>query len=723
MKVNSNSQSFPIPLETPEAIQFCEDWTLREPDNPESWAYLGLSFLLNEDEESAQFTWLTGLSQQPEERFQDCTDQIIRILDQAATKYAFENNLPTSWLIRRHILEIQPAWLKNLLQLLHDTISLQEFTPELLDEWQVVKTLQESTLEKDSQLLKTIIVSILTIPDARNLEFAEASKKHFSNLELWIQILIEAALEIGFQPTLSYAGISILELALKYSPTHYQTLSSLIRIYIYNGNYQAAIITAQQLLDQSKTIEAKFCSNCLLLQSLMKAGSLYKVKEVSDRHKSYMRQLFESGSTSLDIETIQFLIINAGALAYLEDNLKENRWFQNQAGQLFLRNFLVNASSSIQAVEIKQATYQRKIRIGYISSTLRNHSVGWLCRWIFKYHDRVAFEIYIYLVDQKENHPFFQEWFASNVDKYTYLSNDIGQSANNIRKDNLDILIDLDSFTVGFTASVLALKPAPIQVTWLGCDALGLSTIDYFIADPYVLPDDAQNNYCEQILRLPNSYIAIDGFEVGNSTLNRLGLNLPSDAVIYLSTQTGSKRNLNMLRLQLQIIKAVPNSYFLIKGLADQFTLQEIITLLAKEEGIQSEQLRFLPIVESEYEHRANLFITDIVLDTYPYNGATTTLETLWMGIPVVTRVGQTFSSRNSYTFLKNVGVTEGIAWTDEEYIEWGIRFGQDEQLRQQVSWKLKQSRRSSPLWNAKQFTRDMETAYQQMWANYLAQQ
>jgi predicted O-linked N-acetylglucosamine transferase (SPINDLY family) len=114
------------------------------------------------------------------------------------------------------------------------------------------------------------------------------------------------------------------------------------------------------------------------------------------------------------------------------------------------------------------------------------------------------------------------------------------------------------------------------------------------------------------------------------------------------------------------------------------------------------------------------LGIADVVLDTYPYNGATTTLETLWMGIPLVTRVGEQFAARNSYTMMMNVGITEGVAWTDEEYVEWGIRFGKDEVLRRQVTWKLRQSRKTSALWNAQQFARDMEQAYEQMWQRYI---
>jgi predicted O-linked N-acetylglucosamine transferase (SPINDLY family) len=90
------------------------------------------------------------------------------------------------------------------------------------------------------------------------------------------------------------------------------------------------------------------------------------------------------------------------------------------------------------------------------------------------------------------------------------------------------------------------------------------------------------------------------------------------------------------------------------------------------------------------------------------------------MGIPLVTRVGEQFAARNSYTMMLNAGITEGIARTDEEYVEWGVRLGKEEALRQQVTWKLRQSKRTAPLWNSKQFTGEMEKAYEQMWARYL---
>jgi len=346
--------------------------------------------------------------------------------------------------------------------------------------------------------------------------------------------------------------------------------------------------------------------------------------------------------------------------------------------------------------------------------------VGWLSRWLFQHHDREQFELYGYFWNYQCGNDTLQDWFVEQVEHAHKLGRDGLAIAEQIYQDDIDILIDLDSITADVCSEVMALKPAPIQATWLGWDASGLPAIDYFIADPYVLSDAADAHYAEKIWRLPQTYLAVDGFEVGVPTLRREDLGIPTDAVIYLSGQSASKRHPETVRSQLRIIAAVPNSYFLIKGITDDKAIQTYFSEVAEAESVSRDRLRFLPEVPAEAVHRANLAIADVVLDTYPYNGATTTMETLWMGIPLVTRVGEQFASRNSYTMMVNAGIEEGIAWTNEEYIEWGIRFGNDPALRQQVAWKLGRSRQTAPLWNAKQFTREMEKAYKKMWANYI---
>ncbi|MGV2388428.1 MAG UNVERIFIED_CONTAM: hypothetical protein LVR29_09170 [Microcystis novacekii LVE1205-3] len=180
-----------------------------------------------------------------------------------------------------------------------------------------------------------------------------------------------------------------------------------------------------------------------------------------------------------------------------------------------------------------------------------------------------------------------------------------------------------------------------------------------------------------------DAFVAVDGFEIAIPTLRREDLDINNDAVIYLSSQTAIKRNPAMIRLQMQIIKSVPNSYFLIQGVADDNSLWDLFCQIAAEVGVETNRIKMLPLYQTE-TYRANLAIADVVLDTYPFNGGTTTLETLWMGIPLVVKVGQQWSSRNGYTLMMNAGITEGIAWSDEEYVQWGIKLGLDKNLREE---------------------------------------
>jgi predicted O-linked N-acetylglucosamine transferase (SPINDLY family) len=280
----------------------------------------------------------------------------------------------------------------------------------------------------------------------------------------------------------------------------------------------------------------------------------------------------------------------------------------------------------------------------------------------------------------------------------------------------------MDSLSLSTTYEVMCRKPAPVAVTWLGWDTSGCPEIDYFIADPYVLPADAEEYYSTKIWRLPHTYLAIDGFEIAVPTKRRSDYQIPADAIVYLCNQKSYKHNPDVLRLQMQIIKQVPNSYLLVQPRTNLESATKSYQQLATEIGIPMDRLRFIEPDPDEVTHRANLQLADVVLDTFPYNGATTTLETLWTGVPLVTKVGQAFVARNSYAFMQQLGVTEGIAHTDAEYVDWGVRLGTDLELRQQVMGKLLHSRKTSPLWNARSFTREMENAYRQMWEIYQSQ-
>ena len=514
--------------------------------------------------------------------------------------------------------------------------------------------------------------------------------------------------------------------------------------FVLNLIRSLSLLCRPQDLTRMITIGKKYLSCALtlpveisLLQSVLgSALSLYGVTDefrpYYDRYKMVLFKVSALIETNEEhIEYIDFYktIAVGMILFYFEDMPRINRNLRSHLAFLATRSIRSIFAEEIERYENnindricnQRYTHDSKLlKIGYMSDYICQHSVGWLLRWTLQYHNPDQFEIYTYSTYNPKD--FLHDRFIDQYgDHIRHIPHPIKNTAEQIQADEIDILVDLGSLTE-FTACVIsAIKPAPVQLTWLGMDASGIPTVDYYIADRFAVPDEAQDYYSEKLIKMPYCYIAVDGFEVDRPSISRTDFGISDDAVIYLSSQGGAKRHPDNMKLQANILAQVPNSYLFIKGMkTDETVIFNNFAELANSMGIEKDRIKIIPATKKEETHRANLSIADIILDTYPYNGATTTLEAMWRGIPLVTRVGQQFAARNSYSMLMNAGVTEGIAWTDEEYVEWGVMFGLNPDLRDRVRWKLRQSKRTSPLWDAKQFTRDLETVYHQIWDTYL---
>lgn len=698
--------------------------------------YLGLILLLQGQEAEAQTTWLLGMADGDEEEVNVWITELLAILQTEAERQDTLPNDSKSWAIRQHIREISPTNINNLLHLILLSIKLEIYTGEELNDFHILQLLDSDNLEDlDCDLLMHVLEVILNYAPLhpQSLEFANVCLQYVTNKDTFINLLLLTSNK------LASSEVRRPELAIKFSrillglePENWDILRCLTTYYQLAGEDDQAIETAKKCYFLSNELSKKVFASHLIVKAWMNAsGYLQEAMLALKEHESFLlSSLIKSPPENLDEATTVRLFSTTFFFPYARDQAEVNSYIRNQVARICQKNIDRYAESNIAKYRKKLSidkknnqSKNKRLKIGYISHCLKQHSVGWLARWLFEHHDKEKFSLCIYLVNSKQTKDDpLQNWYISQVQgAYQFASGtksvDIG---DRIYEDEIDVLVDLDSITLDVTPAIMALKPAPVQVTWLGWDASGVPGIDYFIADPYVLPENAQDYYSEKIWRLPQTYIAVDGFEVTVPTLRRDHLNIPNDAVVYLTSQRGYKYNHEMLWLQLKILTEVPNSYLLIKGIVEQKLVEEFIVQLAEEKGVSKERIIFLSGVPSSAIHRANLGIADVVLDTYPYNGATTTLETLWMCLPMVTRVGQQFSARNSYTMMINAGITEGIAWTDEDYVEWGIRLGKDEKLRQEISWKLRKSRQTAPLWNGKQFTREMEKAYEQMWQRYV---
>ena len=715
-----------------QAASLYEKAIAEEADVKSHYWYLGLLLLLQKQEEEATTTWLVGMLEGEPEQVEQWTVELVAVLEAEAERRESLADASVAWLLRQHIRELQPANLKNILRLVQLTIEIEAFTGDELSNWGVVELLEgEQKVGLELDLLEETLRNVLEEAPLHpsSLEFAKACVARVRHdIDSWkiLNVLLVAAINTSSSQRQPEIAARLAELCLELDGENIEILRHLASFYANAGHYERGIETAKKCYSLCQELPDRVFANHLLIRELMQAGGYWQEAILLfERQQQLLQSLIEE--QPLPIERVKgSRLFNTYFFApYFVDKARESREIQNKLSKLGQDNIKIHAREKAERYlqgrvlrRQQEKSNERPLKIGYLSNCLRRHSVGWLARWIFQHHDRDRFEIHGYFMRPEQYEPL-QEWYVSQMDK-AFKSRDSGEIADRIYQDEIDILIELDSITFDLTCEIVALKPAPVQVTWLGWDASGVPGIDYYIADRYVLPESAQEYYQETIWRLPNSYIAVDGFEIGVPTLRRDTLGIPRDAVIYFSSQVGYKRHRDTARLQMKIIKEVPNSYFLIKGFGDQESLKGFFLQLAEEEGVDGDRLRFPPGVEMEATHRANLGIADVVLDTYPYNGATTTLETLWMGVPLVTRVGQQFASRNSYTMMANVGVSEGIAWSDEEYIEWGVRLGKDAKLRQKISWQLRQSRQTSPLWNGKQFTREMENAYEEMWRRYL---
>jgi predicted O-linked N-acetylglucosamine transferase (SPINDLY family) len=693
-------------------------------ENSNNYWYLGLAYLLTEREIDAQSTWFIPFDNVSELEIVTLTDDLAGILDRVASQKLSESNLDESLLICQYLREIDPTHINNLLRSILLEIELDLFTPEVLAEWEGVELLStHPNLSIDRALLFRVVEALISFRSTLTSEFICQCLSSFpQDRSTLIELICQTSLSVSHRSGASASSIELLEICREFQPANDIILQILCKLNCSLGRYQQAIDLSIQIYNLCNGSADRVIASANIIRTMLTAGDWQNVQPIVDRHQQLLEIFFDDRYEILAPHLNQGLMVSATFLPYTIDRPDNYRSLQNRIAQIYLS---LNQRQPIDLQTIATALPKPTgvLRIGYLASTLRSHSVGWLSRWLWQYHDRDRFQICTYCINQNPDDPIYQQWFRDRSDLAYCFGSNADEIVAQIRADRVDILIDLDSLTLDTTCKVLAAKPAPIQVSWLGWDATGLPTVDYFIADRYVLPENAQEYYQEKIWRLPQCYLAVDGFEVGTPTIRRDDLGISDNAVIYWSGQRGYKRHPQTIKAQMQILKLVPNSYLLIKGESDRQTVEDLFGAIAIEIGVEIDRLRFLNTVADEMTHRANLSIADIVLDTFPYNGATTTLETLWMGIPMVTQVGEQFAARNSYTFMLNAGITEGIAWNDREYIDWGVKLGLDRSLRMQVRDKLRLGRQTAPVWNAKQFTLDLEQAYREMWAQNREQQ
>ncbi|MGY6529579.1 MAG: O-linked N-acetylglucosamine transferase, SPINDLY family protein [Cyanobacterium sp.] len=700
-----------------ELANFLEQEIELNPDDITLYSYRGLAYFLLEDELQAQTSWFFIVSN--EDPFYQ--QQLQEILNHEAQKQLDHKNYQLSYELRNIIQGLIPNSVDNLLLIIELAIKLNIFDNNYLFDSNLNNIIKQSqTKDINFDILKKVFGQILEFPLLLNPELAKQILENQQGNKELINLILEKARYMGHGEGFPNYSADLALVCLEYLSNNLAILNEIISYNDTAHYFDKSEAFSKKYLENSHKPEEKAYGYYKLIYCMMRTGTWQEKDELINNYICALSNLSQQNPDIEDLYIIERLVFMTQYLLYFRDSPQENRQIINSLS-CSMQKLLNNKYSYIQ-LQDNFPIKNKKMKIGYLGYTFRSHCVGLLSRWLIKYLDRNKFDIYIYLIGEIADN-ITEKWFKQDIKKFATLPKEDIKIAQIIKEDSIDILIDVDCFTNEITQRVMALKPAPIQVSWLGLDSTGIPAIDYFVVDNQVLPKDAQKYYQEKLWRLPHTYLAVDGFEIDSaSSIKRKTLQIPEDALVYLSLQTGLKRHPDSIRLQMKVLKQVPESYFLISGGSDETTKHNVINLfknIAEEEGIKPERIKVLPFLPVA-AYRATLMLGDVVLDTYPFNGATTTLDALWLNIPLVTRVGQQFHARQGYTFLTNLGIEEGIAHSDVEYIEWGVRFGTDEELRKKVHWKLRESKKTSPLWNAREFTKEMEKAYEQMWEIYI---
>ena len=364
---------------------------------------------------------------------------------------------------------------------------------------------------------------------------------------------------------------------------------------------------------------------------------------------------------------------------------------------------------------------ERKLKLGYVSPDFKRHSVVFFIESVIRSHDRSQVEVYCY--SNVATADEYTDRLRGISDKWRDIrvkSDD--QVCEMIRSDGIDILINLAGHTSDNRLTVFARKPAPVQVTYLGhANTSGLETIDYRITDALANPSGLTECYhCEQLIRLPRCFLTYvppaNAPEVAISPFSR------NAHITFGSFNNAVKINHRVIALWAKLLLALPKSRLLLKSFAFSSVKAKsrFITVFA-EHDIEPERIELLDFVPEVSDHLELYREIDIALDTFPYNGTTTTCEALWMGVPVVALAGTSHVSRVGVSLLGNVGLAELIAKDTDSYLTLALDLANDTARLQQLRSSLRDRLRLSPLTDALGFTRDLEDAYRGMWHRWCA--
>uniref|UniRef100_A0A7N0RFV8 protein O-GlcNAc transferase n=1 Tax=Kalanchoe fedtschenkoi TaxID=63787 RepID=A0A7N0RFV8_KALFE len=364
----------------------------------------------------------------------------------------------------------------------------------------------------------------------------------------------------------------------------------------------------------------------------------------------------------------------------------------------------------------------RALVIGYVSPDYFTHSVSYFIEAPLAFHDYTNYKVVVYSgvvkADAKTNR--FREKVLKKGGTWREVYGiDEKRVASMVREDKIDILVELTGHTANNKLGMMACRPAPVQVTWIGYpNTTGLPTIDYRLTDSWADPPDTRQKHVEELVRLPKCFLCyIPSPEAGPVS--------PAPALSNGFVTFGSFNNLakitpKVLEIWAKILRAVPNSRLVVKckPFCCDSIRQRFLTTL-EQLGLESLRVDLLPLILLNHDHMQAYSLMDISLDTFPYAGTTTTCESLYMGVPCITMAGSVHAHNVGVSLLNNVGLGYLVAKNEDEYVQLALQLARDITALSKLRMSLRELMAKSPVCDGQNFTLGLESAYRNMWHRY----
>ncbi len=353
-----------------------------------------------------------------------------------------------------------------------------------------------------------------------------------------------------------------------------------------------------------------------------------------------------------------------------------------------------------------------RIRLLYVSSDFGRHAVTLLTAGLYANHDRTKFEVMLMSLKCLEDD--YRERLTANVEHF--VDADTGDDAavlHTVRSFDPDIAVDLNGHTIGGRPELFELGLAPVQLHYLGFPAgSGSTAYDYILADPVVIPAEHASYYSEKIVHLPHGFQISDDQREQAEPMSRADLGWPEQAFLFASFNGIHKINPTVFACWLQILAACPDACFILVDEGETVAMR--LRQRMQEAGIDATRLKFVPRT-SYAAYLGRLSCVDLVLDTFPFNGGTSTSDALWAGVPVLTRTGETYAARMSTSLLHHAGLHDLITPNDAEYVSRAVWFYKNPQGLNRIRDRLRDQSAHHVRFATEPKVRAIELAYEQM--------